>query len=322
MFRMRIFDCFTFFNEVRLLELRLKTLDPVVDVFVLVEGTRTFTGKEKPLLFAENKEKFKRYFPKIRHVVVDSWPDYTTAFANENVQRNAIVQGLYDASDDDVVMVSDCDEIPKPDLVLRYARTRGIKAFQMAHYNYFLNLRNCSRPWLALGTNMLSYHDFQIIDKIGGCRFDHALIESYNRGATAGRVRYARNVISVPRGGWHFSYIGDAVAIAKKLASFSETERMSRYENSLAAIHAAIARGTDVFNRGEILLPEKISERFPACLTSDPEKWQDLVLDDDLSFRKLLLQKWTLAKSFRRRMNMRYFRRYIRFILLNILNKS
>lgn len=53
-----IIDCFTFFNELDVLEIRLRELDGVVDRFVLVEATLTHQGKPKPLLYAENKERF------------------------------------------------------------------------------------------------------------------------------------------------------------------------------------------------------------------------------------------------------------------------
>ena len=57
---MEVYDCFIFYNELDLLEIRLKTLDSVVDHFVLVEATKTHRGKDKPLYFEENKERFKK----------------------------------------------------------------------------------------------------------------------------------------------------------------------------------------------------------------------------------------------------------------------
>jgi len=73
---MRIFDCFAFFNELDLLEIRLNELDPVVDKFILVESTRTFQKQFKPLYFNENKERFKKFLPKIEHVIVDHFPTF------------------------------------------------------------------------------------------------------------------------------------------------------------------------------------------------------------------------------------------------------
>ena len=71
----RVVDAFIFFNELDLLEMRLEELFDVVDVFVLVEATRTFRGEPKPLHFAENRSRFQPYASKIRHVVVTDLPD-------------------------------------------------------------------------------------------------------------------------------------------------------------------------------------------------------------------------------------------------------
>ena len=69
-------DCFIFFNELDLLEIRLHELDGVVDEFMLIEGTRTHQNKPKPLFFEEAKDKFSDFLPKINHVVVDKWPGF------------------------------------------------------------------------------------------------------------------------------------------------------------------------------------------------------------------------------------------------------
>jgi len=66
-----LYDCFMFFDELELLDLRLHYLDPLIDRFVLVESTRTFSLKDKPLFFDENKSMFSKFLPKIEHVIID-----------------------------------------------------------------------------------------------------------------------------------------------------------------------------------------------------------------------------------------------------------
>ena len=68
---MAIWDCFTFFNELDILELRLRELAPVVDRFVIAEATKTFANEAKPVHFAENRARFAEFLPKIVHVVKD-----------------------------------------------------------------------------------------------------------------------------------------------------------------------------------------------------------------------------------------------------------
>ena len=89
-----VYDCFTFFNELELLELRLHELAGVVDKFVLVEATRTFTNKPKPLYFQENRARFAAFENKLVHVVVADLPDSSDAWVVERFQRNAIGHGL------------------------------------------------------------------------------------------------------------------------------------------------------------------------------------------------------------------------------------
>ncbi len=117
---MAIFDCFTFFNELDILELRFDILDPVVDYFVLVEATKTHHGEEKRLYFHENRERYKKYEEKIIYVLVEDTPEYKGEcdMGIVNYLRNSIMRGLVDkARPDDYILVSDVDEIPNPELL-------------------------------------------------------------------------------------------------------------------------------------------------------------------------------------------------------------
>ena len=110
---MRVFDCFPLFNEIDLLELRLNELWDVVDVFVIVEAKKTFTGKRKPMCLPDNEERLAKYIHKIRYVVVEDFPDGMSNWGKEEYQRNAIKKGLSDVLPDDILIFSDLDEIPR-----------------------------------------------------------------------------------------------------------------------------------------------------------------------------------------------------------------
>ena len=117
-----IYDCITFYNELDLLEVRLHELCDVVDRFVLVEATQTFQGNPKPLFFEVHKHAFSRYADKITHIVVE-FPDEAAlrshlstrppnmTWAREHYQRDQISRGLTKALPDDLIIVSDVDEI-------------------------------------------------------------------------------------------------------------------------------------------------------------------------------------------------------------------
>ena len=143
----RVYDCFQFYNEFDVLEIRLAELDPLVDHFVLVEATHTHTGKPKPLHFTENRKRYERYAHKIIHVVIDDLPlDDPSHFARDIHQREAILRGLGGAQPDDRILFSDCDEIPKPHLLRKALAFRGLShrivAFWCENYFYRLNLLN------------------------------------------------------------------------------------------------------------------------------------------------------------------------------------
>ena len=144
----RVFDCFPFFNELDVLEIRLSELDALVDHFVIVEATHTHTGKPKPLYFAEHRQRYAQFSRKIIHVVVEDLPlEPSDHWVREIYQREAIMRGLGDADPNDRIITSDCDEIPKPPRVATARwRYRGfshrIVAFWCENYFYRLNLRN------------------------------------------------------------------------------------------------------------------------------------------------------------------------------------
>ena len=103
----KIYDCFPFFNELDLLEIRLNYLDPYVDYFVLCEAKVTFSGISKKLFYAENKDLFKKFEHKIIHVVVDDTPPELIGvdpFRTDQHQRNSVIKGLDNCSDDDIII--------------------------------------------------------------------------------------------------------------------------------------------------------------------------------------------------------------------------
>ena len=119
-----IIHAFPFFNELELLEIRLAELAPVVDRFLLVEATQTFTGKPKPLYFEQNKDRFAQYA--IEHVVIDPHPpDVVTPWQRENYPRHVMRERLcaMGLSPTDIVLLSDLDEIPRAEAVARCLRT-------------------------------------------------------------------------------------------------------------------------------------------------------------------------------------------------------
>ena len=152
-----IYDCFMFFNELEVLDIRLHELGSCVDKFVLVESTKTHRGNNKPLHFNDNKWMFKEYLDRIIHIIVEDLPELRNSWHQsqppgwniENFQRNCITRGLVECNDNDVIVISDIDEIPRASIV------RGMKkipygvfyTFELRLHCYFLNTYFEDKVW-------------------------------------------------------------------------------------------------------------------------------------------------------------------------------
>lgn len=280
-----IYDCFSFFNELDLLEIRLNVLKDVVDRFVLVEAGETHAGKPKPFYFEENRSRFAAFLDRIEYVKIEKFPEgCKTAWWRENIQRNAIAEGLKGAKDDDTIIISDLDEIPRPEKIAEWIGTPGVKRFLQEYYAFYLNYHNVRwRRWC--GTQMLSYRDFR-------CAYDglevyenEFLIPELNVGTTASKIR-SRNLprergrtTVVRNGGWHFTCLGGVEAVAKKIASFAHQEyNPGDGKIDLAEIKRVIESGGGVFWKMNCF-GEWLDETFPKYVRENREKYAHLIFN-------------------------------------------
>jgi hypothetical protein len=195
-----IYDCFLYDGEADILELRFGVLGDIVDTFVVVEGTVTFSGKPKPVKLNLKDSRFAPYAAKARHVVVADTPDSGgDRWAREHFQREAIMRGLQGCHADDLICVSDVDEIPDPKQL--QLRIRG--GYQCQISNYWLNTVEAGSIWVGPA---LGYY-FEL-KTYGPERWRN------------GRYNFRR----VDPGGWHFTYCAPEQRIVEKLQAFSHAE--------------------------------------------------------------------------------------------------
>lgn len=197
-----IYDCFMFRNEWRCLEARLHELEDVVDRFVLVQARFTFQGNPRE---PEYHGQFDDDFP-IVTITLDDDLDIADPWGREAYQRDSILRGLKDAEPDDIALVSDCDEIPRKEAVLRAAKRLQNGASQIAFEQQLCFYRPdnvASTPW----------HGTQ------------ACTVEWLRNATPEGVRRHRNAAQIEKdGGVHWCNFGDPYWLIEKLESFSHTE--------------------------------------------------------------------------------------------------
>ncbi len=258
-------DAFIFFDELELLEFRLRELATVVDTFVLVESNLTHSGHQKPLYFAENKHRFQAYGDRIVHVVHEgSLEKDIDAWCRERAQRNAILQGLEQAGakPDDYVIISDCDEVPRADLLI-----------QIKHhgFNIFVDPQNTK---YIFNLSPFSVDEYNFDNEVFGllqefyyynleCVHDSSIwwqsrIATYRKLLEFGQPEIVRRLDLGKQyfgfAGWHFSFFGGPARIANKIRSYSHQEYNTDEFLDINGIDSSIVNCQDIFGRSFIKL--------------------------------------------------------------------
>lgn len=221
-----IYDCFMFFNEVELLELRFKTLNHVVDYFVIAEIDITHSGKQKGYLF--DITQYPEYAHKIIHLKDFCYPQ-KNAWIVENAHRNLIAKGLTNASPGDYILISDLDEIPNP-----------------------VGLKQC----IGLGYTKFSFKQdlfYFYVNNLSGIEWHGTVATRFDHFTTPQDVRNKRwsSPFLVHNGGWHYSSMGGKERIRTKFDAFAETELNTSELMSDDNLNDCLATGRDLTDRKE-----------------------------------------------------------------------
>ncbi len=271
-------DVFIFFNELDILEIRLNELDPAVDEFVLVEGTRTHQNDPKPLFFAENKQRFERFLPKMRHMVVDKWPNAFQRMIHrgthylENWQREYPLSYLNSLPRETNIIFSDIDEIPRASQVEANKGSGEIKIFEQRLYNFWFN--NLCVHFDTGGRDLEAQKN-----KNGKAYWRGTVMVPRWRVQTLNKTRLFRDlqvgpVKIIEEGGWHFSYIGDVKRVKTKLEAYGHPE----YNKSLEEIEDIMRAGRSIIPGDETRFQlEELDETYPKYLWENQEKFKDLI---------------------------------------------
>jgi len=277
----KIIDCFTFYNELELLSYRLNILQDVVDYFIIIESTLTHIGKPKKLYFQENKHLFEKenFFERIIHIVVDDFPfkypnidiSKNQQWENEKFQRNCITRGLDKLTlyDNDVIIISDLDEIPDPNTI-KNTNSFDIACLEQDFYYYNLNSK-MDHKWYH--PKIMKYHSWIS----SNLTFSDIRLKNYN---------------IIKKGGWHLSYFGSSQFISNKIQNFGHQEYNSETFTNIESINEKLKKRVDIYNR-------KIHIEFKSINSNDylPPNYIQLsnfIIDDSLSYLSL---KYHLDKN-------------------------
>ena len=228
---MKIFDCFMYFDEDIVLDVRLNYLDKYVDKFIIIESKYNHKGEKRTPLF--NIDKFKKFENKIKYILKNEIPpgienikaddnkseiyrkSIFNAWKRENLQRNQISEGLSDAQEEDWVIISDLDEIPNLSEIKLKNINDNFVFFKQDMMYYKFNLRLENYIWVgSKACKMKNLESPQWIRDIKDRKYSWWRVDTY-----FSKKKY-NNILFVENGGWHFSYLKNPKDIEKKLKSY------------------------------------------------------------------------------------------------------
>lgn len=259
----KIVDGFTFFNELDLLEIRLKYLYDVVDYFVIVEADKSFNGEIKNMFFKENIQRFSPFMDKIIYVPINMkcfQDEKKIAWKREEYQRNSIINGIVSLNlkETDYVLISDVDEIPdieilkkikfKRDQFSELSKVSNIKILIKVIFNIFkailykiiskdisklrsqlklIYLTKAKNYMPPINFKMFNYYYYLNYQKSGSKWSGIQCVQfKLLKKFTANELRNFRNspLWTFNDSGWHFSYLGGKEMIKHKIKNFSHQE--------------------------------------------------------------------------------------------------
>ncbi len=261
---MAIYDCFQYFDEDHIVDLRMNILNKYVDYFVISESTKTHQGKNKEINF--NLNNFKKFKKKIKFVIADynQNVDFEKHFGGESPieqhQRNFLFKGIEDALPNDLIILSDSDEIPDLSKLNEIKSGKKYIAFQQKMFMYKLNLQNLNESnWIGSKiTKKKNITSFQDLRNLKFKNYPFWRIDKIN--------------LQIIKGGWHFSYLQNPKQILKKIKSFSHGE-FNHKEINEEEIQKRILQNKDIFDRGFKLEKIELDSEYPEYIINNKEKF-------------------------------------------------
>jgi beta-1,4-mannosyl-glycoprotein beta-1,4-N-acetylglucosaminyltransferase len=279
---MKIYDCFTYFNEDQLLKLRLETLWDVVDIFVICESVLTHTGQKKSINF--DIERYNKYKKKIRYLLIENYDfESSNPWVYENYQRNYLSNGFMDARPEDWIIISDLDEIPNPDVISQFNPNKYLLAsFEQSVYLYYLNNKvfSSGNPSVWSLPKITTYKNYKNIFKSPQ---NVRVFKSVGifRGIKRALVKIRTQKIK--NGGWHFTWMGGVDKIILKLKNTAHQEFNKPENLNPTEIEKKIRSGgnPDILNRQEFDWSIKLinlDNSLPDYLVKNSAEFSNLLL--------------------------------------------
>ena len=267
-----IYDCFSYWDEDLLLDLRLNILNKFVDFFVIVEGDKTWQNNKKNLRFDINK--FNKFKKKIIYIPVQDLPDGDDPYLRENHQRNCILRGLSKANDNDLIIISDLDEIPNPEKIVTFNPSDRFSVLKQKHFYYKLNLQSEKNPYW-LGTRLCIKKYLKSPQWLRDLKF---------KKRPFWRIDKLRLNNIIDNGGWHFCNLKKPEELLNKYKNLCETndpyhfkEKIDDKYLSLSEIKKKIDQRIDIIGRNDKFKKINIDKTFPKYILENINEFKDWI---------------------------------------------
>ena len=290
---MGIYDCFMYFDEDLLLDLRLNIMNKYVKKFIITESTFLHSGREKKLNF--DIKKFSKFKDKIEYIVIDNQPEgieelkendkieiknkkiLDNSLKRENNQRNMLIKGLNQAHDNDLIFSSDLDEIPN---LKNFKFKDKITLFEQDVFYYKFNLIQPNFKWIGTrACKKKNLKSLQWLRNIKGRSYPFWRIDTFIS------TKKYMNIDIIKNGGWHFTSIKKPKDIHYKLSNFmhhleyeysglnlDDMEKMVK-EKKILYDHSA-KQEEEKYKGGQSL--EKVEmEKLPDFINMNLEKYKE-----------------------------------------------
>ena len=271
---MALYDCFMYFDEDMLLDIRLNVLKNHVDKFIIAEATRTHSGKEKELNF--DIKKFSTFKNKIEYLVIDDLPinvgkfkkDWAASHIRDQFQRNSLYKGYENCDENDLIMISDLDEIPDPKKIKEFNIKNKYACFIQKNFHQKMNLLNVTAK-----------------DRVGTkiCQKKYLKSPQWLRNIKTKKQSFwkfykPKQPQIILSGGWHFNDLKKPEDLSKKFKSGAHQEENVEEFTDIEKINKRMKENKDLLGRNYRYETIKIDETYPEYILSNRNKYREWIL--------------------------------------------
>ena len=274
---MKIYDCFSYWDEDLLVDLRLNILKEYVDYFVIIEGNKTWQNNFKKLRF--DIKKYKKFKDKIIYIPVEDMPDGENPWIRENFQRNCIIRGLKESKPEDLIIISDADEIPNLNNVKEYLKDKRYAVFKQKAFYYKLNMQNITLPdWY--GSRICKKKYLKSPQWLRHLKFKKRPFWRLDK-------RHLNNIIE--KGGWHFCNLKNPKDLLHKYKNMAETKDIFSWQGSIDGkidpkylsveqIENSIKEGRNLVGKEEYFKKIEIDESYPEYIAQNLDRLKEWII--------------------------------------------